>query len=204
MDYIRINKMAIKMNATNFATNKDFRQTVDIRQRIPKGKKTFNIKLPPSDFAYGVPNRTPTPIKDVINGEYGNRAENHILREYGNYIQEKKNIKNHLRQNPKIETKYINPKAKILKEREEEKRKFQLDYDPLDEELPKEEKENLWKMKMFQGATSKVAEGIKQFKTYHPYKKKDNINKMIDTVQAEIAHNNNIDNQRQFGNQGEN
>ena len=92
MDYIRINKMAIKMNATNFATNKDFRQTVDIRQRIPKGKKTYNIKLPPSDFAYGVPNRTPTPIKDVINGEYGNRAENHILREYGNYIQEKKKI----------------------------------------------------------------------------------------------------------------
>ena len=94
MDYIRINKMAIKMNATNFATNKDFRQTVDIRQRIPKGKKTFNIKLPPSDFAYGVPNRTPTPIKDVINGEYGNRAENHILREYGNYIQEKKKLVN--------------------------------------------------------------------------------------------------------------
>ena len=36
------------------------------------------------------------------------------------------------------------------------------------------------------------------------FKKKDNIDKMIDTVQAEIAHNNNIDNQRQFGNQGEN
>ena len=26
------------MNATNFATNKDFRKTVDIRQKVRKGK----------------------------------------------------------------------------------------------------------------------------------------------------------------------
>ena len=39
MDYARINKLAVKMNATNFGTHKDFRKTVDIRQNIKKGKK---------------------------------------------------------------------------------------------------------------------------------------------------------------------
>ena len=64
------------------------------------------------------------------------------------------------------------------------------DYDPLDEELPPEDMHPLWKMKMFQGAKSKVAEEIKQFKTYHPYKKRDNIDRMIDNVEDEIRQNN--------------
>jgi len=39
MDYVRINKLAVKMNATNLGTNKDFRKKVDIRQNIKKGKR---------------------------------------------------------------------------------------------------------------------------------------------------------------------
>ena len=63
------------MNATNFGTNKDFRRTVDIRQKVRHGKIERKIYLPPEDFAYGLPNRPPTPFKDVIYNAYGNRAE---------------------------------------------------------------------------------------------------------------------------------
>ena len=191
MDYVRINKLAVKMNATNFGTHKDFRKTVDIRQHIKQGKKKQDIYLPPTDFTYGVPNRTPTPIKEVINGEYGNRAENNIEREYNHYIQEQRDLKNRMKKPPKVVTRYINPKVEIIKEREMEKMKYDnIDYDPLDEELPPENMQPLWKMKMFQGAKSKVAENIKQFKTYQPYKKRDNIDKMIDNVEEEIRQNN--------------
>ena len=197
MDYVRINKLAVKMNATNFGTHKDFRKTVDIRQNIKKGKKKQCIYLPPTDFAYGVPNRTPTPIKEVINGEYGNRAENNIDREYDHYINEQRDLKNRMKQPPKVVTRYVNPKVQIIKEREMEKMKYNNpDYDPLDEELPPEDMHPLWKMKMFQGAKSKVAEEIKQFKTYHPYKKRDNIDRMIDNVEDEIRQNNMMGQQR--------
>ena len=37
-DFITINKLAIKMNATNFNTNKDFRKNIDIRQKVRHGK----------------------------------------------------------------------------------------------------------------------------------------------------------------------
>ena len=46
-DFITINKLAIKMNATNFGTNKDFRKTVDIRQKVRHGKIERKIYLPP-------------------------------------------------------------------------------------------------------------------------------------------------------------
>ena len=48
------------------------------------------------------------------------------------------------------------------------------------------------KLKMFQSVGSKIAESIKQFKTYHPYKKKekklsnDGIDNLINKVQEEI------------------
>ena len=65
-DFITINKLAIKMNATNFNTNKDFRKNIDIRQKVRHGKIEKKIYLPPEEFAYGLPNRPPTPFKDVI------------------------------------------------------------------------------------------------------------------------------------------
>ena len=40
---------------------------------------------------------------------------------------------------------------------------------------------------MFQNVGSKVAEHIKQFKTYHPYKKKNNLDDLIEKVQGEIT-----------------
>ena len=38
-DFIRINKMAVKMNATTYGTHKDFRKNIDIRKKMRHGTK---------------------------------------------------------------------------------------------------------------------------------------------------------------------
>ena len=179
------------MNATNFGTNKDFRKTIDIRQKVRKGKIEKKIYLPPEDFAYGLPNRPPTPFKDVIYNAYGNRAEDIIRNEYDNYIKERsiKNIKP-----PEVITRYINPKAEEYKMRDLEKKNgglsgFITGYEKKDNENEKP----LYKLKMFQDVGSKVAEEVKLFKTYHPYRKKkkvdDGVDYLINKVQGEIEQN---------------
>lgn len=162
------------MNATNFATNKDFRRTVDIRQKMRTGGKEKRIYLPDEDFAYGLPNRPPTPFKDVIYNSYGNRAEETIRNEYQAFINER-NIK--YSRPPKVVPRYINPLVEKLKKKEEEKKASSLDFEPIPEEAPPKEEKPLYKLKMFQDVGSKVAEGIKQFKTYHPYKNQDSKNR---------------------------
>ena len=172
------------MNATNFGTNKDFRKTIDIRQKVRKGKIEKKIYLPPEDFAYGLPNRPPTPFKDVIYNAYGNRAEDIIRNEYDNYIKERsiKNIKP-----PEVITRYINPKAEEYKMRELEKKGLTTGFQDKEKEKP------LYKLRMFQDVGSKVAEEVKLFKTYHPYRKKqkvdDGVDYLINKVQGEIEQN---------------
>jgi len=190
-DFITINKLAIKMNATNFNTNKDFRRTIDIRQKVRHGKLERKIYLPPEEFAYGLPNRPPTPFKDVIYNAYGNRAEDIIRNEYGNYIRER-SVKNS--KPPAIITRYINPKAEEYKMRELEKKNGGLTtYSAFDKQQTQNEKP-LYKLKMFQDVGSKVAEEVKLFKTYHPYRKKkkvdDGVDYLINKVQGEIEQNN--------------
>jgi hypothetical protein len=183
------------MNATNFATNKDFRKTVDIRQKMRHGKIEKKIYLPPEDFAYGLPNRPPTPFKDVIYNAYGNRAEDVIRNEYDCYIRER-SVKN--KRPPKVIPRYINPKVEELKRREMEKKAgsltgYELDYDAYQQ--TKKNEKPLYKLKMFQDVGSKVAEEVKLFKTYHPYKKRkkndDGVDYLINKVQGEIQQNQN-------------
>ena len=183
------------MNATNFGTNKDFRKTVDIRQKVRHGKIERKIYLPPEDFAYGLPNRPPTPFKNVIYNAYGNRAEDIIRNEYGNYIRER-SVKN--MRPPEVITRYINPKAEEYKKRDLEKKaggltSYNTGFDMEDPYQTKNEKP-LYKLKMFQDVGSKVAEEVKLFKTYHPYKKKkkvdDGVDYLINKVQGEIEQNN--------------
>ena len=133
------------MNATNFGTNKDFRKTVDIRQKVRHGKIERKIYLPPEDFAYGLPNRPPTPFKDVIYNAFGNRAEDIIRNEYGNYIRER-SVKNS--RPPEVITRYINPKAEEYKMRDVER------YIKIYEKLFK--KKTLNKNKKFEESKNKV------------------------------------------------
>ena len=207
-DFITINKLAIKMNATNFNTNKDFRKNIDIRQKVRHGKIEKKIYLPPEEFAYGLPNRPPTPFKDVIYNAYGNRAEDIIRNEYDNYIRER-SMKNS--RPPEIITRYINPKAEEYRKRDLEKKAGSLTgYPGFENEdnnpyTTKNEKP-LYKLKMFQDVGSKVAEEVKLFKTYHPYKKKkkvdDGVDYLINKVQGEIEQNNKNElNNYQYNNQ---
>ena len=194
------------MNAANYKAIKDFRKSIDIKQKKKEGSKDRKIILPPDDFVYGMPNRPPTPIKDVINNQYGNKAEAIIKNEY------RKFIRNRSQQNlrpPKVIPRYINPLVEIMKKKEEEKKMNSLDAN-LDEEdiFGKNNDKPLYKLKMFQSVGSRVAEGIKQFKTYHPYKKKDKLNdeglnNLINKVQEEIKQkeNENVNNIQQQSNQ---
>ena len=172
------------MNATNFNTNKDFRKTVDIRKKVRHGKIERKIYLPPEGFAYGLPNRPPTPFKDVIYNSYGNRAEDIIRNEYDNYIRER-SIKDN--RPPEVITRYINPKAEEYKMRELEKKGLTTGFQDKEKEKP------LYKLRMFQDVGSKVAEEVKLFKTYHPYRKKqkvdDGVDYLINKVQGEIEQN---------------
>jgi len=187
------------MNAANYKAIKGFRKTIDIKQRVKHGSKDRKIVLPPDDFVYGMPNRPPTPIKDVINNGYGNRAEAIIKNEY------KKFIKQHSHKNlrpPKVIPRYINPLFEEMKKKEEERKKNSLDAPLDDEELfgKKKDDKPLYKLKMFQSVGSKIAESIKQFKTYHPYKKKEKLSdngldNVINKVQEEIKQKENDNNE---------
>ena len=177
------------MNATNFYSSKDYRSMIDIRKKPIEGKLNREIKLPPDDFAYGIQNRPSTPIKLVVNNAFGNKAEFLIKKEYNKFIKERSKI---LKGPPKIICRYINPKVFELREKEEEERKEKEKekniVDPLDENVEKEPP--LWKMRMFRDVGSKVAEDVKKFKTYKPWKKDEfGLDKMIKNVQEEIKQN---------------
>ena len=158
-----------------------------------KGKKGKNIYLPPEDFVYGLPNRPPSPFKDVIYNSFGNRADEEIRKEYKEYIKER-SVKN--TRPPKVVPRYFNPKIEEIRKKEMEKKcgvlGKNLNYNNTDiNHIDKP----LYKLKMFQGVGSKVAEEIKLFKTYHPYKKKekndDGIDYLISKVQGEIENDKN-------------
>ena len=151
------------MNATAYDTNKDFRKHIDIRKKIKEGKKGRKIYLPENDFSYGVKNRAPTPIKEVINNEYGNKAEEVIKQEYKTFMKENTIMAHYA---PRTTPHFM----KLLQARK---------YNLYAEEKP------LYKMRMFKNVPSKVSEGIRQFKTFYP-KGNGGIDKMIDKVQEEL------------------
>ena len=113
-----------------------------------------------------------------------------MKKEYEAFIAEKSKI--HRR--PKVVPRFISPKVEEMKKKEEERKANSLDA-PIEEveEENKEPEKPLYKLKMFLNVGSKVAEGIKKFKTYKPYKIKppteeenNGINKIINDVQEDV------------------
>lgn len=152
------------MNATTFGTNKDFRRHVDLKQIVRVGSKDRHIVLPPDDFAYGMRYKTPVLIRDLLYNVYGNEAEKEIDLEYKTFMREKREFN---RLAPKT-TEHFN---KLLKSKRDS--------------LNVVEKP-LFKMKMFQNKPSKVAERIKEFKTYKAKRSHNNFDQLINKVQKEI------------------
>ena len=180
------------MGATGHTSNKDFRKNVDIRKKMKQGVKKTNMVLPDEDFVYGKPNPPHEDIADIIYNTYGNRAEEQIKNEYEEFMAEKSKVY----RRPKVVPRFINPKVEEMKKKEEERKANSLDA-PIDE--VKEEEENkepekpLYKLKMFMNVGSKVAEGIKKFKTYKPFKiksdvedEKNKIDKIINDVKEDV------------------
>jgi hypothetical protein len=191
-DFIKINKLSVKMGATGHTSNKDFRKNVDIRKKMKQGGKQKNLVLPEEDFAYGLANPPHEDIADLIYNTYGNRAEEMIKKDYEDFIAEKSKIF----RRPKVVPRFISPKVEEMKKKEEERKANMLDG-PIEEEnfdeQNKEPEKPLYKLKMFQNVGSKVTEGIKKFKTYKPFKIKHNIeeenngiNKIINDVQEDV------------------
>ena len=187
------------MGATGHTSNKDFRRNVDIRKKMKQGVKKTNIVLPDEDFVYGMPNPPHEDIADLIYNTYGNKAEESIKQEYEHYIAQKSKVY----RRPKVIPRFINPKVEEMKKKEEERKANSLDA-PIEEENLEEEKKEpekpLYKLKMFLNVGSKVAEGIKKFKTYKPYKIKehheeesDAINKIINDVQEDVKQKEQIE-----------
>lgn len=58
-------------------------------------KKKFLNNSNNSERAFGIKNRPGTPIKDIINNEYANRAEKEILKRYETFIKQKEQETKH-------------------------------------------------------------------------------------------------------------
>ena len=179
------------MNAANYQAFRDFRKHVDIKQKLKRGGNKCRIYLPKEGFTYGMPNRPPTPIKDIINNNYGNIAEIRIKNEYKNFIKKMRSQSNT----------NINVKLSLMRKMIEEKRKKYIERRKDKMGLGHWEKHEinvstqnkpLYKLKMFSNVRSKVAEGLKMFKSFKPPKQKVKINNKCEIDCAN--ENNNIDN----------
>lgn len=127
------------------------------------------IGATPENFIYGMKNRPHTPIKDIINNVYGNKAEVDIRRSYERFLQERNVVKKLV---AKVTPYYLKMKAK------------KKGHDVIKEKP-------MYKLKMFQDVGSKVTEGIKAFKTYKPFKTEGNANDIVKKVQEEIKEKEN-------------
>ena len=65
-DYAAINKAASTRQFRNRGEFLQFVKTQNQRQVYREGTTEFVDFLPPTEFAYGVPNRPSTPIKEVL------------------------------------------------------------------------------------------------------------------------------------------
>ena len=197
------------MNANTLSTSKEFRKNIDIRQKVHHGGKAKKVKLPEENFVYGFSNKDEANFKDLITYTYGNRAEELLKKEYEEFFKEKSKV---CRKPPKVVPRFISPLVEEMKKREEERKAGKLDYVSEEEEKKENEEKNeneeeesekkdekpLYKLKMFQSVGSKVAEGIKKFKTFKQYKIKkadDNngLDNIINKVQDEIKQQEKIE-----------
>ena len=58
------------------------RKEANICLSIPKGRKGIELAIPESDFAYGLPGKPSTPIKDIICNYYGDNAALQTIKRY--------------------------------------------------------------------------------------------------------------------------
>ena len=74
-DYRKLNKLSLQNKCTKPKQVSVFRATADVRMKEARGKGDGSVKLPDSNFIYGIPNKPGTPITNVVGNDYANHAE---------------------------------------------------------------------------------------------------------------------------------
>lgn len=136
--------MTIKAKALSHNKHKEFLKGLDVKQQVKYTKKDKYVDLPAQSFSYGLANKPSTPIKNVINGIYANKAEEKLRKNYQEFFEDKGKVK-------KLVVKQTPHFRKLM-----ERRRL----------LSTGDESKVYKMKMFSGVKSKVAESVQQFKTY--------------------------------------
>ena len=142
---------------------------IDVRKDISKGTIAKKIFLPPENFSYGLKNRPSTPIKNVINFNYGNDAAQGMKRSYSQLFFERSQIDKLV---PKVTKHY----EKTIERNKQLKSIGDYQKKP-------------YKIKKFLSVNSKVKENLKKFKTFYYPKISSNtedIDNLINKVENEI------------------
>ena len=160
----------------------------NLRKKIKIGPKHPFKLIRNSSYVFGLSKPKNENMADLIYNIYGNKAEELINKKYEEFITEKSKRKF----TPSSTPRYISPKVKEMKRKEEERKANLLS----DINIYEKEKPVLYKLKMFQNVGSKVTERIKKFKTFKPimYNKNKDINRSItNEVQNDIKKKEQID-----------
>ena len=171
-------------NGKEKMTEKELRKKLDIRKKVKKGQKQKKMSLPNNDHIYGLASPKHEDIADIIYNTYGNKAEENLKKSYEAFIAEKSKVYHR----PKVVPRFISPKV---------------------EEMKKKEEKPLYKLKMFLNVGSKVAEGLKKFKTFKPnenaIKKNKNkegaesgIGKVIEDVKKNVEEKEKVEEMKEF------
>ena len=162
----------------------------NVRKKIKMGRKPQKLLYASKSCVYGLPSPKQEGIANLIYNIYGNKAEEIRKKNYENFIKEKSRF----HKVGKVIPRFISPKVEEMKKKEEERKANLLDS-PL-QILEKKEEKSLYKLKIFKNVGSKVAESIRQFRTFKPIMSKKNnksqifnendINKIINKVHNEI------------------
>ena len=190
-------------NGKEKMTEKELRKKLDIRKKVKKGQKQKKMSLPNNDHIYGLASPKHEDIADIIYNTYGNKAEENLKKSYEAFIAEKSKVYHR----PKVVPRFISPKVEEMKKKEEEKKMNNLDNEEYLEE--KKEEKPLYKLKMFLNVGSKVAEGLKKFKTFKPnenaIKKNKNkeevesgIGKVIEDVKKNVEEKEKVEEMKEF------
>lgn len=118
--------------------------------------------MPAEDFIYGKRNRTPTPVKQVINNDYGNNGKLALT-----------NMYNHFISSSMSQTKLAPKSTRTFNNRLE---KVRANKQPEAEAEP-------YKMKLFSQVESKIKTGLKREKSVSYLDKANNLNDIDRLIQ---------------------
>ena len=81
-DFSKLNKMALSHKATTPRKQYDFRKSVNARLKDPLSRGAIQHLVLSENAVFGQPNRPSTPIKAVVEGFFGDVAEQQSLQRY--------------------------------------------------------------------------------------------------------------------------